>query len=604
MIPTALQWQKRGWLQFYRRCRACLPYCRSDYGSVAGAVIVAVAMVVGIVVLGGGENTDQNETGAEIKVPLSLPDSLSALSAAAPDSASKVTEPVVTATLALRTLSSQSSIADDSIPSPKPVLDTASLDQSAAPTVVVALALGRLLLQSSIADDSTPNLKPVFGTASLDQSAAPTITAAPALGTLSSQSSIADDSTPNLKPVFGTASLDQSAAPTITAAPLVIAAESASMETPATKPEFKRLTATVSSGDSLSSLFKGFRIPQSELALMVKTSKGNKKLLSRLSPGQQIEMEMGTSGQLRKFMLHLDPVRVLRLTRVGNSFDTEIVEQPIEWRITTAHGMIENSLYASARRAGLSRQMIEKLIDILGWDIDFVLDVRAGDHYKIVYDEPYVRNKKINDDRILAVEFTNQGKVIRAVRYTDPDGYAAYFTPDGLSMRKEFLRSPVAFSRISSRFNLKRLHPVMHKVRAHRGVDYVAARGMPVKSTADGRIISIGRNGGYGKTITVQHGSNYSTLYAHLLRYKKGIYRGKQIRQGDIIGYVGKTGLATGYHLHYEFRVNGVHKDPLRFNFPQGASIEKQIKSDFFAQTNALIKQLISISDTRLASLN
>ncbi len=369
--------------------------------------------------------------------------------------------------------------------------------------------------------------------------------------------------------------------------------------------ETQTLKAVVAAGDSLSSLFSKFDLSQTDLALMLQTSTQNKRRLSRLSPGQQLEMQINNANRLEKFVLHLDPLEALHLTRRGDRFTAEIVRQPIEWREATAKGVITSSLYDTAQQAKVSPAIIDQLTDILGWDIDFARDVRSGDQFKLIYLEPYVKQRRVGGGRILALEFINRGKIIRAVSYTFADGRIQYFTPDGLSMRKTFLRSPVHFSRISSRFNLKRFHPVLHKVRAHRGVDYAAARGTPVKATADGRITYIGWNGGYGRTLKIQHGANYTTLYAHLLRYKKRMANGKRVRQGNIIGYVGKSGLATGHHLHYEFRVKGVHKDPLRFDFPAGEPISDTLKARFLAEARGLIEQLDAVSsDARFAALS
>ena len=367
-------------------------------------------------------------------------------------------------------------------------------------------------------------------------------------------------------------------------------------------PKTRTLMATVARGDSLSSLFSQFDLSQSDLALMLKTNKQHRHHLSRLFPKQKLEIVVNEANRLEKLVLHLDPVEALHLSRSGERFSAEVVKQPLTWHQAIAKGNINRMFYEDARKAGVSLVLIEQFIDILGWDIDFSRDVREGDQFTLIYSEPYVKQQRVGSGHILALEFINRGKPLRAVRYAFPDRHAQYFTPDGFSMRRTFLRSPVQFSRISSRFNLKRRHPVLHKVRAHRGVDYAASRGTPVKATADGRIIFVGRNGGYGRTIEIKHGASYTTLYAHLLRYKKGLQSGKRVRQGDTIGYVGKSGLATGYHLHYEFRINGVHQDPLNFDFPKGDPIEGSIKENFVATTRTLIDLLDNTP--RLAALN
>jgi murein DD-endopeptidase MepM/ murein hydrolase activator NlpD len=246
-----------------------------------------------------------------------------------------------------------------------------------------------------------------------------------------------------------------------------------------------------------------------------------------------------------------------------------------------------------------------ELAGIFGWDIDFALDIREGDEFRLVYEEQFLDGEKIRNGNILAAEFVNRGHSYRAVRYQAKNGRADYYTPTGQNMRKAFLRSPVDFRRISSRFG-KRHHPVLNRMRMHKGVDYAAARGTPIRATGDGKIIYRGRKGGYGKTVIIRHGSKYSTLYAHMSSYNRKVRHGSRVKQGQIIGYVGATGRATGPHLHYEFRVHGAHRNPLTVKLPSAASIDKKLKSDFLQQTRGLIAQLdglqrvdVALAETR-----
>jgi murein DD-endopeptidase MepM/ murein hydrolase activator NlpD len=242
-----------------------------------------------------------------------------------------------------------------------------------------------------------------------------------------------------------------------------------------------------------------------------------------------------------------------------------------------------------------------ELANIFGWDIDFALDLRKNDQFSILYEKQFVDGEEIAAGNILAAEFSNRGKTFRAVRFVDPKGHANYFTPDGNSMRKTFLRTPVDFARISSRFNLKRKHPVLNQIRAHKGVDYAASTGTPIKATGDGKIIFRGWKGGYGRVVIVQHGQRYTTLYAHLSKFNHKRKKGGYVKQGQIIAYVGKSGLATGPHLHYEFRVNGVHRNPLTVPLPHAKPITKQYLAEFSKQTQPLISQLDQIKTVRLA---
>ena len=243
-----------------------------------------------------------------------------------------------------------------------------------------------------------------------------------------------------------------------------------------------------------------------------------------------------------------------------------------------------------------------EVANIFGWDIDFALDIRKGDNFTLLYEELYLDGEKIEDGNILAAEFINHGKTYQAVQFTDGAGHTDYYSLDGKSMRKQFLRTPVEFSRISSRFNLKRKHPVLNRIRAHKGVDYAAPRGTPIKTTASGRIIHRGKKGGYGNAIIIQHGSKYSTLYAHMSKYRGGLKKGSRVRQGQVIGYIGSSGLATGPHLHYELRVNGVHRDPLRVKLPGAKPLDNKYMTDFKSKADNLIARLELVRTVQVAS--
>ena len=232
------------------------------------------------------------------------------------------------------------------------------------------------------------------------------------------------------------------------------------------------------------------------------------------------------------------------------------------------------------------------LAGIFAWDIDFVLDIRQGDEFHIIVEEVWRDGKRVAEGDILAAEFTNQGEVFRAIRYKAPDGHISYFTPDGRNMRKAFLRAPLSFSRISSNFNPNRRHPVLNTIRAHKGVDYAAAHGTPIKAAGDGKVIFRGKKGGYGNVVILQHGGNITTLYAHMSNFDRKARNGSRVKQGQVVGYVGQTGLASGPHLHYEYRRNGVHKNPRTVSLPDAAPIDPKLKEDFRRTAAPLITQL------------
>ena len=240
------------------------------------------------------------------------------------------------------------------------------------------------------------------------------------------------------------------------------------------------------------------------------------------------------------------------------------------------------------------------LAGIFGWDIDFALDIRQGDSFTVMYEELLLDGEKVGDGNIIAAEFINDDRTYRAYRYTDSKEKTEYYSPDGKSMRKPFMRTPVDLARISSRFNLRRKHPVLNKIRAHKGVDYAAATGTAIKATGDGKVVHRGRKGGYGNTIILRHGNTYTTLYAHMSKYARKTGVGSRVKQGQIIGYIGSTGLATGPHLHYEFRVNGVHRNPLKVKLPSAKPLPESEMGRFQTSIQPLIVQLDAYTQNAL----
>lgn len=373
------------------------------------------------------------------------------------------------------------------------------------------------------------------------------------------------------------------------------------MEAPATQLPVRVMT--VRAGDSLYAIFRRLGVSPQDLAQLLDADKQSRRLRS-LRPGQELVMVLGAGRRLESLAIELSEEQTFRATRSGESYSVTVERHPLKRRLTTASAVIESSLFLAGQREGLSDRIIMELTEIFGWDVDFALDVRAGDRFTVIYEELFKNGKKVRDGPILASEFFNRGRSVRAIRYVHDSGRSEYFSPDGLSMRKAFLRTPVNFSRISSRFSRGRLHPVLQRMRAHKGVDYAAPRGTPIKATGDGRVVFAGRKGGYGKTVIVQHGATYTTLYAHMSRLHRRARSGKPVRQGDIIGYVGSTGLATGPHLHYEFRVRGVHADPLRVKLPKALPIEARYKRDFLEKSYSLVTQLDVLANTSLAASN
>jgi murein DD-endopeptidase MepM/ murein hydrolase activator NlpD len=272
-----------------------------------------------------------------------------------------------------------------------------------------------------------------------------------------------------------------------------------------------------------------------------------------------------------------------------------ILIEPPQITTNTAHVSIETSLFLDGLEAGLSKELILQLTDIFAWDIDFATNLRPGDQFTIVYGKKIIDGKETDSDEIIAAEFINQGVPYTAVRYIDSTGNASYYTPDGQSMQRAFLTTPVDFIKISSPFDMHRKHPILNRIRAHKGIDYAARTGTPVKTTGDGVVTFSGRKGAYGQVVIIQHNDRYETLYAHMSDFKKGLTVGNHVKQGDVIGYVGQTGLATGPHLHYEFHVDGVYRDPETVKIPHSMPISNALLTDFNVQTQPFYAQLAQV---------
>ena len=319
------------------------------------------------------------------------------------------------------------------------------------------------------------------------------------------------------------------------------------------------------------------------------------KQLVSIRVGKTIDFKFDASDTLKQIRYPVSALQELVVDLDGNTVaQAEVFDLEFDTEQRSVSAEITSSLYLAAQDAGLSNNLIMEMVRIFGWDIDFVQDIRVGDNFHIVFNEYHKNGEKLSDGNILAAEFTTQGNTYRAVRFEDKDGNASYFNAEGESMLGTFLRSPVEFSRISSRFG-RRKHPISKKWKAHKGVDYAASRGTPIRATADGKVILAGRKGGYGKTVVLRHAGRFSTLYAHMNGYAKGIKSGVRVKQGQTIGYVGSTGMSTGPHLHYEFRVDGVHRNSLTYKTPKASSVSKSERPAFDQLVGLMTKELDSV---------
>lgn len=366
----------------------------------------------------------------------------------------------------------------------------------------------------------------------------------------------------------------------------------------------------VKSGDNLARLFKRANIKPQQLDELMKSGDAVKKL-RKIFPKDVIRVLSDANGTLQALRYDIDHKSYLMVERQHDTLIAKTYNHQIETREAHASGVIDSSLFIAAKDAGISQNIIMELANIFAWDVDFALDIRKGDSFTVLYEELYRNGEKISDGKILAADFTNNGKVYRAVRYTNPQtNISEYYTADGKSMRKAFLRTPVNFTRISSRFTTSRYHPVLHKFRSHKGVDYAAKRGTPIYAAGDGKVIFKGKKGGYGNVMILQHGTKYTTLYAHLKTYNKKLRKGSKVKQGQTIAYVGSSGLATGPHLHYEFRVNGVHRNPLTVRLPISDPVPKRYMADFELSTTPVLAQLdlvtrvqqVALADTAISN--
>ena len=358
---------------------------------------------------------------------------------------------------------------------------------------------------------------------------------------------------------------------------------------------------TVERGQTLGAIFEEVGVPATTMYRILEQP-GAREVLTRLIPGAQLAFDLPTGGALRTFRYDKDDLHRIEVSIAGDNVTQRVIERPVETRTLAATGEIESSLYAAASRAGLSPAAIVAMTDeIFQYDIDFT-DAQKGDRFSVIYDETWREGERIEGGIIRAATFTTGGKTYTGFRF-EHDGTAGYYDADGRPLKKAFIRMPIPYARITSGFSSARKHPVLGRVRAHKGVDYGAGSGTPIMAAGDARVSFVGWKGGYGRTVVLDHGKGYTTLYAHMSRFGK-YQAGARIKQGAVIGYVGSTGLATGPHLHYEFRVNGVHRNPLKVTMPPPEPLKGEALVAFRAQVApamARIQKLQVATDTRVA---
>lgn len=359
-------------------------------------------------------------------------------------------------------------------------------------------------------------------------------------------------------------------------------------------------------GDTVAALLARMDIREAEAIDYLRGNAATQPLFRQLSPGKNVTARVGAQGELQSLVFPLNGGKDMALTveRTPNGFAA--AEQPLklETQVLMKSAEIRHSLFGAADAAGIPDSIATQLADILGGDIDFHRDLRKGDRFSVVFESVHHLGKPVRTGRILSAEFVNDGKSYRAVWFQGEDGTGGYYSADGKNIRKAFLRSPLEFSRVTSGFSGARFHPVLQKWRAHKGTDYGAPVGTRVRATGDGVVEFVGNQGGYGKVVVLRHQSRYTTLYGHLSGFAAGIKKGARIAQGDVIGFVGATGLASGPHLHYEFRINDVHQNPLAIALPSAPPLSARDLPRFREKASAELARIDMIGGSNLALLD
>jgi murein DD-endopeptidase MepM/ murein hydrolase activator NlpD len=355
--------------------------------------------------------------------------------------------------------------------------------------------------------------------------------------------------------------------------------------------------------DSVASLLARLKISNQEMTNFLRDAR-NIKIMRRLVPGKTIHAQTTAAGELLTLRYFPSRSEQLLIKKIDGIFKVAKLPVKRETHIQMKSGVIKSSLFAATDGANVPDSVAIQIAEIFASDIDFHRDLRKEDRFKVVYESHYSSGEPTGTGRVLAVEFVNKGKPYQAVYFEANDKERGYYTPEGKNLRREFLRSPLKFSRISSGFSRSRYHPILKKWRAHKGVDYAAPRGTPVRATANGTVAVSTRQRGYGKLIILKHRRRYSTAYAHLSAFAKGLRKGKRVNQGDIIGYVGSTGMATGPHLHYEFRINGVQRNPRRVVMPAAIPLSSKNIPAFKKYAKPLMARLHMLRNTNLVFLD
>lgn len=355
--------------------------------------------------------------------------------------------------------------------------------------------------------------------------------------------------------------------------------------------------------DTLQSLLSRMNIRNRDAYDFVRSNSVASQIARSLIPGRQIEAETDADGNLINLEYQLAADQYISIKKSADSYEAEQIQRQLEVRPILKSAKITSSLFGATDAANIPDSIAIQLADIFESEINFHTDLRNGDQFNVIYEGSYHQGALLKTGEVLAAEFVNNGKTYRAIGFKDNDGKMQYFTPEGKSLHKSFLRSPLEFTRVSSGFSLARYHPVLQRVRAHKGVDMAAPSGTRVKASGDATVSFVGRKGGYGNVIVLKHQQGISTVYGHLSRFAPGLRVGKKVSQGEIIGFVGMTGVATGPHLHYEFLLNGQHRDPMKVALPKANPIDSSKRAEFELVSQQLSAQLLLLNSSNIAAL-
>lgn len=353
-------------------------------------------------------------------------------------------------------------------------------------------------------------------------------------------------------------------------------------------------------GDSLAIIFNRLGLSAQNLHAVLDQNP-HAKILTSIKPSQQIQFLINKK-KLEKLIIPVNNIQSLTVYREGEHYKNKLESKKMTTHDHYITATVKGSLYTTAKNLNIPYKLVTQMTTILGKEIDFSRAIRPGDQFSIVYDAYYIDDKMVGTGDVQAVTYTNRGKTFRAIRHTHPNGDHDYYTPDGNSLKKAFSRFPIKFSHISSTFALSRYHPILHYKRAHKGIDLAAPIGTPIQATGDGIIKAIDRHNGYGNMIEIKHDKTYSTIYAHMLKFQKGLSRGSKVKRGQVIGYVGQTGLASGPHCHYELHVNNQPRNPTTIGLPIAAPLSGREMRAFKAKANTMLARLKLFEEANLAS--